>query len=179
MNKQIPFNQKYTRPFDIAAAMDGAPYCCRNGAKATVLKWEARGLLPLIGYIDGGVYGESACSWSNLGFHTTENEKSLLMTPLFYLEDKPVFVGDELEFYMMCDGSGEWVSKTVVVKDRFLENEMRWPKPKTVYETSLTDEELNDLWVCSTRQHRVYYVKLLRKTANAAIRRHEEDKLKG
>lgn len=34
--------QKHTRPFNLEHARAGAPYCCRDGHEATVLKWDAR-----------------------------------------------------------------------------------------------------------------------------------------
>lgn len=88
---------KDTKPFNLEHAKAGAPYACRDGDAATVMKWDGRGSQPIVGF-----YGETdlATTWHTNGrFYITGRDESahdLVMTPLGYIDGKPVFVGDEL-----------------------------------------------------------------------------------
>jgi hypothetical protein len=137
---------EHTRPFDLAAAKAGAPYCCRDGQEATVLKWDCRDpLWPVV-----GVYGsEDGCTeWGSNGTYNDgmNDELDLIMIPLGYCEGKPVFVGDELEQrvkdgWVRHNAQASWYRHTIDWK-----NDMRWARPApNSPQSTMTYRDLNRL----------------------------------
>lgn len=89
---------EFSRPFNLEHAKAGAPYCCRDGEDATILKWDCRDPnFPLV-----GIFGDSddATEWSAAGQYNCQlnPEYDLVMLPLGFIDGKPIFVGDELVY---------------------------------------------------------------------------------
>lgn len=91
----------YTKPFDHDAALAGAPYACANGQPAWILNWNAGDSR----YTLAGTCcdAEVPSSWTRWGRHCSGvhlageySDFDLVMTPLGYLDGKPVFDGDVL-----------------------------------------------------------------------------------
>jgi hypothetical protein len=153
---------EHTKPFDLEAAKAGAPYCCRDGQAATILKWDGRSAdYPLI-----GVYTEhdDTNSWTMAGGEFNSGSASdcdLVMIPLGMCEGKPVWWGDKLldgrgdEFTAPADNPGlDWSVCT-------------WPKPAPQYpQTRMTNMELSSIFADSGFSTRV---------ADAVIARAIED----
>lgn len=153
---------EFSRPFNLEHARAGAPFGCRDGRVATILKWDGRRPgEPLIGY-----QGEDdiPASWAVDGAYSREHEShlDLLSLPLGMLDGKPVFTGDAIE----DDGPAGWVLGVAYVHNRNFTN-CRWPALVKAYpETLMADAQLEcaagtGMWVHSSK---------LRDIANAALR---------
>lgn len=124
----------HTRPFSAEHAKAGAPYCCRDGSEATVLKWDGRSeRYPLLGVVTDR---DELTTWSKDGAHHVDNSSrlDLVMTPLGFIDGKPVFVGDIIkspdckptpaEVWMRFGPGSEWC----------------WPAPAKVYPATAMSE---------------------------------------
>jgi hypothetical protein len=91
----MTINTEHTRPFNMADAKEGAHYCLRNGNKAEVLKWDCNRVYALAGVANEE---DEACSWTSSGKYLSQplqdSQDDLVMTPLGFIEGKPVFTGD-------------------------------------------------------------------------------------
>lgn len=124
---------EFSKPFDQAAARAGAPFCCRDGRPADILKWDGRRPgEPLIGFQSDS---DIPASWAADGAYETgcEGDIDLIMLPLGLIDGKPVFVGDvflwrggELTTAMPDMAGGDWSNS-------------RWPLPAKVYPTYTGD----------------------------------------
>lgn len=90
---------EFSKPFNILDAKAGAPYCCRDGRTAQVLKWDRN----VSDYPMMGVVGKSddprtwtATGSATYGAHGAEYDCDLVMLPLGLIDGKPVFVGDKI-----------------------------------------------------------------------------------
>jgi hypothetical protein len=149
-----------TRPFNLEHAKAGAPYSCRDGDVATVLKWDVRNEeYPIVGVVYDT---DKLCSWTSAGNHlvnSVPHSLDLVMLPLGYIDGKPVFVGDDLEF----DGKLYLAQPS----DKNFSTS-RWPSPAKVYPKSkMTMDEINN--ACSALSPD-FYCHPLRSIANAALR---------
>lgn len=129
---------EFTRPFNAEHAKAGAPYCCRGGDEATVLKWDGRGCgFSLIGFF--GQF-DDIDTWTGNGCNESaiyESEIDLVMIPLGMCEGRPVFVDDILTTRF----GGIWIADSA---DRYF-SEFYWPAPAKIYPVSLmTDTETYD-----------------------------------
>lgn len=93
---------EHTKPFNLEHAKAGAPYCQRNGLAARIGIWDAEHTdYPLIGSRMDSEGCNSEASWTSSGAYIlaaiNEHDYSLAMLPLGYCQEKPVFVGDELQ----------------------------------------------------------------------------------
>lgn len=87
---------KDTRPFNIEHARAGAPFCTAGGEKVEIFKWDRKHLLCIIGEIQNDCL--NVCGWTADGGNKSMTyDRTLVMTPLGYIDGKPVFVGDEIE----------------------------------------------------------------------------------
>lgn len=134
----------HSRPFMLEHARVGAPYACKDGSKATILKWDLRGTNPLTGFIESDSETDLVCRWDEEGttYGGASKHGNLVMLPLGYIDGKPVFVGDEVETNSLSiDGSWE----TVAVKpgDHGFTT-CRWPAPTKMYPT-LTRSDIDML----------------------------------
>lgn len=125
---------KATKPFNLEHARAGAPIACANGMEATILKWNSRrDGHPLL-----GVFGDRDLSmvWRADGSNEGNRDIDLVMTPLGWIDGKPVFVGDELQFH----------DRTAGVKPAAPGLDLtfwRWPEPEKQYPvTMMTRDEL-------------------------------------
>lgn len=147
----------FSKPFNLEHARAGAPFGCRDGRVATILKWDGRRPgEPLIGH-----QGEDdmPASWAVDGAYNPEHESGLdlLMLPLGMLDGKPVFAGDAIE----DDGPAGWVLGIAYVHNRNFTN-CRWPAPPRAYPVTLmVAAELDAAWTGA---------EALRRVANAALR---------
>lgn len=152
-----------TKPFNAEQAKAGAPYRCRDGQEATVLKWDSRqNQYPL-----HGVCGDAdmPSSWTLAGTYYDHGELDgydLVMLPLGYTDGKPVFVGDEL-----VDPSG--ATFTPGPRDSGHLAGCRWPAPEKQYPvTQLTAAEL--LQIIADVKGKGGFAGEARHIANAALR---------
>jgi hypothetical protein len=150
-----------TKPFDITSAKAGAPYGCRNGNPATILKWDAQNTdFPLIGTIiftDGSEHPESWTVNGMRGVGMGEAAPDLVMLPLGYIDGKPVFVGD-----VFRGASGAQYEATPA--ERYFTG-CRWPEPEKQY--PVTQMTARDLVVTTEAANDS---QPLRAVANAALR---------
>lgn len=127
---------EFSRPFDIISAKAGAPYCCRDGEPATVLKWDGRRFNePLVGCIGAD---DVPASWGSDGRYVPDEHgqrpRDLVMLPVGMCQSKPVFVGDEL--------LTRFGDKFVVEKKHIgdLDEENTWPVATSDYpKTQMTE----------------------------------------
>jgi hypothetical protein len=128
---------EFSKPFDLAAARAGAPYCCRNGDTAKVYEWARdKGSYPLWGVVNQLF---QVGTWTATGAYTPGRESplDLVMIPLGMVEGKPVFTGDVLDF--------EGKPHTILATGRTFPR-CTWPAPAKVYpETRMTGAELFDI----------------------------------
>lgn len=132
---------EFTKPFNIEHAKAGAPYCCRGGASADVLKWDRRhpeyklaGISDVIGEVD------ALTTWTICGAHIRGEEESprdLVMLPLGMIDGRPVFVNDEFVGYvgMACKAIPNLSSDF---------SGCTWPAPTKIYpKTMMSDSEID------------------------------------
>jgi len=131
---------EFTKAFCLEHAKAGAPYCCRDGRTAKVLKWDRNvNDYPLL-----GVMGKSddPRTWTvagstTYGAHGAEYDGDLIMLPLGFIDGKPVWVGDHF-----ITSSGLPCIATTASAGNF--KGCSWPAPATVYPTTrMTAAELN------------------------------------
>ncbi len=152
---------KFSKEFNAQHARDGAPYCCRNGSEATVMKWDGRRKgEPLVGFRTDC---DLPASWAEDGSYFTSGEEGpddLVMLPVGEIDGKPVFVGDEL----VMDGRKKLIAGA---KQRNFAD-MAWPAPAKIYlETLMTDGDLAKAFVSDPTPHQI---DVMRKGANVALR---------
>jgi hypothetical protein len=138
MNNSKP---QESRPFNFEHAKAGAPYGCRDGSKAEVLKWDAKGgEFKLIGYTEPNG-SEVPESWTKHGNASARGEShaDLVMLPLGEIEGKPVFYGDKI---MDCNDLVE--AKPGCHDFKYCS----WPAPEKQYPvTGMSGEELHKVYV--------------------------------
>jgi hypothetical protein len=133
----------FTRPFNLEHAKAGAPYACLDGRKAEIIKWDLQGFGPLLGFVRCPESGEDiAVRWLDDG--TTRGAQAgpgdLVMTPIGYIDGRPVFVGDEI----VSERTGR--KHTIRPCDHHLAG-FRWPEPEKRYPvTRLTGAELGRIY---------------------------------
>ena len=128
---------EHTKPFNLEHAKAGAPYTRADGTEHEIVKWDRNHTQQLV-----------AVSKQDAAIRTFRTDGSppaggpemhLVMTPLGYIDGKPVFVGDEVEFITR---GGEWVKKVAQSHERMFPDH-RWPAPAKVYpETQMSAMEL-------------------------------------
>ena len=164
---------EFSKPFDLAAARAGAPFCCRDGRTAEILKWDGRRPgEPLIGFQSDS---DIPASWAEDGAYETghEGDIDLVMLPLGLIDGKPMFAGDEIEA-MSVTGS-HWISITVRPGDRPLGGRFRWPAPAKAYPvTTMRHEDMFSIYSADLRGRGYTSVGAethgLEAVANAALR---------
>lgn len=154
---------KFSKEFNVEHAKAGAPYCCRNGEEAAILKWDGRRENePLIGArsdcdspttwgIDGAYLpGRSVCN------------EDLVMLPLGMIDGKPVFVGDKYLGY----ADTECVAGPGMSSDW---SGCKWPAPAKVYPlTQMDSGELHAAY--GPKDEPSWHSGAARSLANAALR---------
>lgn len=119
---------EFTKPFNLEHAKAGAPYSCKDGTEATVLKWDGR----LMGCSLVGVYGpnDKVMTWAADGSYGSSRHDhiDLVMLPIGLIDGKPVFVGDEY-----TDPLGNLRSASP--SDRYYTC-CTWPEPAKIYPIS-------------------------------------------
>lgn len=136
---------EHFRPFKIEHAKAGAPVSTIDGRAVTFLKWDLKGgTCNILGLVDNGKYGDLAVRWDDDGMPNAEREKEcqLVMLPLGMCEDKPVFVGDKLEWAHM--GRRELVLATPEMRDM---DDLTWPRPEPEYpKTRMDNTDLDEAY---------------------------------
>ncbi|MCY0910908.1 hypothetical protein [Massilia antarctica] len=160
---------EHTRPFSLEHARAGAPYRCRDTQEATVYKWDGRDTkYPLVGCIGAN---DQPVSWRANGQRAggVECTLDLVMTPLGFIDGKPVFVGD-----VLIDPSG-----TPFVPGPSNSGHLAgciWPASAPVYpETSVSYQELSLVALNANSTPLYASASQLHAIANAAIRRVIDD----
>lgn len=153
---------QHTRPFNLEHARAGAPIACANGDEVDILKWDRKHTLCILGLArqDAAVR-----VWRADGSYIDANSKAfpLVMTPLGFIEDKPVFVGDEL----VTPTGMQWIPTPTCRVERSL-GDCRWPAPAPVYpETRMPASEIHAVYLNNKKP--TYYAGLTA-VANAALR---------
>lgn len=148
---------KHTKPFCIEHAKDGAPFCSDHGTEMQVLIWDRKHPThPIIAIEQHGEH--EAYAFTREGKCTTAVQMNLVMTPLGYIDDKPVFVGDELLFDPITAPPQKHFATPL---DRSFPM-CTWPEPEKVYpETQMSAAELALIAGAPFQLHAI---------ANAAIR---------
>ena len=125
---------EFSRPFNLENAKAGAPYCCRDGGTAQVLKWDCNvSDYPLLGVIRKS---DDPRTWTETGSvsyaekHTSQYDSDLVMLPLGMCQLKPVFMGDEL----VTRFGDKFVVEVKHIGD--LDEENTWPVPAVAYPES-------------------------------------------
>lgn len=130
MSNVAPFNE--TRPFNVEHAKAGAPYSTRKGQQVRILAYDMKvsDKYSLAALIRNGDM-EYFSRYNDKGANVSGYEP-LVMTPLAYIEDKPVFVGDELEWstgkydgYAPFEVTADWTTKSGLV--------YRWPRKAVMF----------------------------------------------
>jgi hypothetical protein len=125
---------KETKPFNLEHAKAGAPFCTASGEKVEIVKWDMKsGNCPILGLRSDNEYvqqwamdGEPAANFMSV--------TRLVMTPLGYIDGKPVFVGDEIELKCMAKPD-EWkrVKAEPTWAGTWTDECARWPAPAKQY----------------------------------------------
>jgi hypothetical protein len=147
---------EFSKPFDQAAARAGAPFCCRDGRSADILKWDGRRPgEPLIGFQSDS---DIPASWTAGGAYETgsEGDIDLVMLPLGLIDGEPVFVGDT---FLWHDGTPKVATAEMAGGDW---GRCAWPAPANVYPT-FTQKDIDTLDGWSGHNWQVNF-------ANAALR---------
>lgn len=162
----MSMNHEHSRPFSLAEHEAGAPVGCRSRLLTPRIH-DAVGDY-LYGIILRGVGGARPTSheWSKSDGHEHPGgilgPHDLVMLPLFLLDGKPVFVGDEL-----VNDQGFPV-KAGPLHDNS-DGKWRWPAPKV--ETRMTDPELLAMRSDFEGRQPITVQHAYREIANAAIAR--------
>lgn len=132
---------EHTKVFNRAHADSRAPFCCANGMLAKILQWIDDSAIGYITTARGEVF---AAQWDLEGVESetvVHNEShNLVMTPLGFIDGKPVFVGDDIE----DGGPGDWTPGVAHPGNRVFTN-CRWPDNAPVIQTKMTSHELRAL----------------------------------
>lgn len=157
---------EFSRPFNLEHARAGAPYCCRDGHAAHILKWDRNvSDYPLLGVIRKS---DDPRTWAitgstTYGNHGEEYDCDLVMQPMGFIDGKPVFVGDEFIGH---------ANTPCVVKAGLSSNfaGCRWPALAPVYpKTLMSDGDLvSNYYGGGPVSHEQEY-QAWRRIANAAI----------
>lgn len=129
-------DQKNTRPFNLEHAKAGAPFALATGEGVEIVKWDRKHAqcLVTVSKQDAAVRTYRADGTQGHG----DGKFDLVMTPLGYIDGKPVFVGDEVET------AGHRVR--VQPGDHGFTS-CRWPVPEKQYPvTRLTGVELGRIY---------------------------------
>lgn len=131
MNKEIPFNLDDCRPFNLEHAKEGAPLILTSGAQVRLVCFNLfrDDNYTLLGIINKEHSYETPVFYNKLG-HTMggRGSFSILMAPLAYVENRPVHVGDVLQWFTMT-GFSRYSSFTASPAFKLKHGrEYRWPK---------------------------------------------------
>lgn len=117
-----PRNKEDVKPFDLKLVRAGHPICQRDGDEAHIAYFDMGPDYPLSGrYDDCGEWIQEG--WTAEGKTSAENEyvTDLVLAPIGYCADKPVFSGDVL---ISSDGGKFKVSIDI---SQFILDRCKWP----------------------------------------------------
>lgn len=151
---------EHTRPFNLEHARAGAPFSIANGEEVEVLKWDRKHAQCIVTVSRQDAAIRSYCA-DGTASHI-DPKFHLVMTPLGYIDGKPVFVGDEIGHREAPDD----ITVLALPHDRDFAD-CRWPAPKPVFpETRMSFQELceaGDMSLTATSSK-------IKDVANAALR---------
>jgi hypothetical protein len=158
----------YSRPFDMAAARAGAPFCGAQGQAVRVLIWDRKHPThPIIIMEEDGEQEAIAMRANGTTEFGAYTARELVMLPLGLIDGRPVFVADRIE---QRDHHNEsWVARDAQPEDRDFSTS-RWPAPAKVYpQTQMSDDDLRH---AAGMNHNNMTMTLghLHSAANAALR---------
>jgi hypothetical protein len=169
---------KHIKPFNLEHARAGAPFCCANGDEVEVLKWDRKHTLCIVGL---SRQDAAVRTWRADGSYVdaNSNEFPLVMTPLGYIDGKPVFTGDEIELKCFAGMNGDDNWKRVKAEPDWKGTwnddgqNARWPAPAKRYPvTQMTDQQIEQSLIKGDCPGPVSYngADAGRRVANAALR---------
>ncbi len=121
------------RPFDFEQAKQGAPIGRGDGLPIRVLCWDRLAYSPnifnLVTLVKSSSDFESVVLYNHRGCASTQQSLvDLVMLPLDYVEGKPVYIGDELEY------NGKTFQVTLGFKNHsFGKQAYAWPKSPVMF----------------------------------------------
>lgn len=154
------------RPFNLEHARAGAPIATRSGLGVDILKWDRKATMPIIGILNDGP--STVVAWNIEGSNLMNESYHLVMTPLGYIDGKPVFAGDHL----VTPTGMQWIATpTCRGGDRSL-GDCHWPAPAKVYpESTMNPEQMADEFADEQdRNAPGAYKRGLTRVANAVLR---------
>lgn len=158
---------EFSKPFCLEHAKAAAPYCCRDGRIAQVLKWDRN----VSDYPLMGVVGKSddprtwtATGSATYGSHGAEYDCDLVMLPLGFIDGKPVFVGDE---YL---GIADSPAKAQPMHAGMPFTGCKWPAPAPAYPTTQMRLEDFDAAIIASGSKECISAGAACAIANAALR---------
>ena len=161
---------EFSKPFNISDTKVGAPYCCRDGQQAEILKWDCNHkCFPLIGVVCENTYHYPE-SWTISGEQASDEElerrpgRDLVMLPIGMCQSKPVFMGDELVTRVGVN----FVVEAKHIGD--LDEENTWPVPELDYPTTQMKLEDFDAALSKSGSHECISARAACAIANAALR---------
>lgn len=157
---------EFSRPFNMEHAKAGAPYCCRDGRTAQVLKWDRNvSDFPLLGVIGKS---DDPRTWEINGStiycnHGAEYDCDLVMLPVGICQSKPVFMGDEL----VTRFGYKFVVEAKNIGDLCEEN--TWPEPVPSYPVTRMQLKDFDIAIITSGSKECVDARAACAIANAAI----------
>jgi len=159
MTTALPIQHK---PFCLEHAKAGAPIATREGITVDILKWDRAGALSIVGIINDSV--QTVMAWNMSGENANSPDVHLVMTPIGFINGKPVFWDSEIQHPDGTPVAGH------VGAFYGLEN-YRWPAPAKVYPTtSMTFDELAIAHNSQLDNKPNEFARSVRAVANAALR---------
>lgn len=137
-----PRNKEDVKPFDLELAKAGHPICQRGLLSARVGIWDcAATYYPLIGVVSNENGSEQSAAWTTEGTcyqigMNVPRHRDLMLAPLGYCQDGPVFAGD-----VLIGPDGERIELRAEDSDDCVWIEgCTWPSKEPVMPTVKADE---------------------------------------
>lgn len=80
MSDEYPYDKNGLKPFSLEAAKAGKPVCTRDGRKARIICFDAKGSMPIVALISNGD-DENLHRYYNSGSNYVDNDYDLMMLP--------------------------------------------------------------------------------------------------
>lgn len=126
-----PRNKEDVKPFDLLMAKAGHPYGQKCLKPARIGIWDANDShYKLVGVLENDDGKEESAEWSEFGTYDVECQytsyQNLVLWPLGYCQDKPVFAGD-----VLINGGGGEFEVCIGISQLILDT-CGWPRKEPV-----------------------------------------------